>query len=121
WKSSDRPPLQSGFITFARPLMTRLGINMDRSGFTASVLFQLVWIFGLWALLRGLGFDRRLVLAATALTALTGFALIHDIFTWPKMSMAGFVLGAWAVGTDHRVRLPLRVGLACLLWLLAYL
>jgi hypothetical protein len=96
WLSSDRPPLQAGFILLFRPPLVPLesaSLNAHALAFTTSFLFQLIWIPGLWAALRGAGAARTEALAAVLLTGCTGFALFHSVYTWPKFGASGLVLG----------------------------
>jgi hypothetical protein len=88
----------------------------------AGILLQGVWVLGLFAFVRQLGFDRRLTTAAVVFVSFTGQALVNDVYTWPKLAMAGFVLGAWAVGTSPAPHWrDARLAVATVLWLLAYL
>ena len=101
WLSSDRPPLQTGFILLFRlPFDHWLGEPGPRA-FAASLLFQLLWIPGLWALLRGASARRAETLAVVGLVACTGFCLLHSVYTWPKLGAAGLVIGGASLFFDR--------------------
>lgn len=93
WLSSDRPPLQSGFILLLRQPALALGGDNQTVSFLASVLFQLSWVPGLGGLLAAVGARRRETALVIAATTLTGACLLHSVFTWPKLGAAGLVLG----------------------------
>lgn len=92
WLSSDRPPLQTGFILLLRLPLDWMGSPSTRA-FAASFLFQLFWIPGLWALLRSAGAKRTETLFTAGLVACTGFCLFHSVYAWPKLGAAGLVIG----------------------------
>lgn len=95
WLSSDRPPLQTGFILLLRPLPAiLLHINPVALAFAVGVLFQMIWVPGLWSVLRAIGASKVETLASVALTGCTGFCLLHSVYTWPKLGAAGLVMGA---------------------------
>jgi hypothetical protein len=99
WLSSDRPPLQVGYVLAQRPF------GWDDSGLHYEVLAAIVqqlWIVGMWALLvaarvgplaRGLA-----ILAATV----GDVAIVHGFFVWPKLIAAAFVLAALAMVVSER-------------------
>jgi hypothetical protein len=122
WQSSDRPPAQTGFLLFTESPGDLLGSRPDPGGLASGILLQGVWVLGLWAFVIQLGFARRFAAASVAFVGFTGLALVNDVYTWPKLAMAGFVLGAWAVGTDPdpNQRQP-RLAVAAALWTLAFL
>lgn len=97
WLSSDRPPLQTGWLLLTRPVMSGLGFDSDTVGCIGGVWFQLLWVPALWALLRRLGGDRRVAAAMTAAVTFTGFQLFYTIYTWPKLGAAALVLGAFVL------------------------
>jgi hypothetical protein len=96
WLSSDRPPLQAGWLLLARPVTTRLGLDERTVDGTAAVWLQLAWVAAAWGLLRTLGVTRPRAAAATALLAGTGFFLLNTVYTWPKLGAAAFMVGAFA-------------------------
>ena len=123
WLSSDRPPLQAGWLLLAKPVTMATGLDERTTDGTAAVWLQLGWIFAAYGLLRQLGLPRPRALAWTTLLAASGFFLLNSVYTWPKLSAAAFVIGAYAVwfgGTSaplSRRHALLGAALAALAWL----
>jgi hypothetical protein len=94
WLSSDRPPLQVGYVLAQRTFGWDVhGLNYQVLG----VVLQQLWIVALWALLaaaRVVGRTRALVMAAVLLSDI---AIVHGFFVWPKMLAATFVIAAAAL------------------------
>jgi hypothetical protein len=100
WQVSDRPPLQSGWMLLTWVFGPMLGLDEQAAGGTSGLLFQLIWVFGLYGLLRSLGLPRRRAGAWTALASLCGFFILNSVFTWPKLAAGAFgcgVFGLWIV------------------------
>lgn len=97
WLSSDRPPLQAGWLLLAKPVTMLTGLDERTTDGTAAVWLQLGWIFAAYGLLRQLGLPRPRAIAWTALLAASGFFLLNSVYTWPKLSAAAFAIGAYAV------------------------
>ncbi|HTT57044.1 MAG TPA: hypothetical protein VMF63_08045 [Opitutaceae bacterium] len=97
WLSSDRPPLQTGWLLLTRPVLTALGLDVDTAAGTGGVWFQLLWIPAMWATLRRLGAGTRQSGAMIAAAAFTGFLLFYTIYTWPKLGAAALMLGAFVL------------------------
>ncbi len=94
WLSSDRPPLQVGYVLAQRPF------GWDDSGLHYEVLgvvVQQLWILGLWALLCAarLTPQTRGLVALAAIVSDVG--IIHAFFVWPKLIAAAFLLAALAL------------------------
>ena len=123
WLSSDRPPLQSGWLLLTWPATALLGFGATTASGTAAMWLQLLWVAGAYGLLRALGLAPRRACAWTAVLALSGFFLQNTIFTWPKLSAAAwgcaaFALWAWpAAGVAPRARFAAGGVLAALAWL----
>lgn len=134
WNGSDRPPLQSGILLLTRPFETLLGVPNDAGfanlhamqwGLGASIVAQIIWIPGLYVLLRAL----RIRPGVSALTI--GFASVlplviwNTTFTWPKLMSAGLALAALAIMVTLVLDRPERVTVptcaAGSLFVLAYL
>jgi hypothetical protein len=109
WQSSDRPPLQTGFILMTRPLLGHLHLTSTSLAFGASFLFELMWVPALWGLLRIIGASRRLACFGVAAVACTGFALVESVYTWPKLGGAALCLGGLAIVLDRRRSLAPRL------------
>ena len=104
WLSSDRPPLQTGVILLLRPPLFALGLN--HIAVAASQWFQLLWIPGLWALLRTLGATPRVAASIISITACTSFGLLYSLFTWPKLGAAAMILGGLSLILSQSVKSP---------------
>lgn len=104
WLGSDRPPLQSGYF-----LLSTLGLHSPRwiwlqgelSYQVQGTILQSFWIAGLWFLLNSMKLRRTAIIGAVAVCAVSGFALVHGIFVWPKLLpvfhlslIAGYILSA---------------------------
>ena len=96
WQSSDRPPLQSGWELLTWGAGEAVGLDARTASGTAAVWFQLLWVPAAYGLLRTLGLRPARAAGWTAALALTGLCVQHTTFTWPKLSSAAFLLGAWA-------------------------
>jgi len=113
WLSSDRPPLQVGYVLAQRPIAwDHWGDNYQLLG----VALQQLWIVGLWALLVAAKVG-RLTRALVMITVLVSdVALLNGFFIWPKMLPAAMLLAAGAL-----VLTPLWDGLRKSLWAAALL
>ncbi len=94
WLSSDRPPLQIGYVLAQRPFAwDQNGLHYQVIG----VVVQQLWIVGMWAVLcaaRIRPFARGLAIFA-AMASDVG--ILYGFFVWPKLVAAAFVLGALAI------------------------
>ncbi len=123
WQSSDRPPLQAGWELLTWGAGEVAGLDARTASGTAAVWFQLLWVPAAYGLLRTLGLRPARAAGWTAALALTGFCVQHTTFTWPKLSSAAFLLGAWAQwfappgGERRRRDFALGAGWAVLAWL----
>jgi hypothetical protein len=94
WLSSDRPPLQVGYVLYQRPF------GWDAAALhyqVLAVVVQQLWVLGLWALLCAARLEPRtrgLVAFAAIVSDLT---ILHGFFVWPKLIAAAFLLGATAL------------------------
>jgi hypothetical protein len=87
-QSSDRPPLQTGFVLF----QFRFWRSPELQYLVLGVLLQTTWIPALWVLLTTMGIAGPALLSAIAIPALSQFAFVHDLFVWPKLLSAAFGL-----------------------------
>jgi len=94
WLSSDRPPLQIGYVLAQRPF------GWDGNALHYEVLgvvIQQLWVVAMWAVL---GAARlRPALRGLAIFAALVFdvAIVHGFFVWPKLLAAAFALAALAL------------------------
>lgn len=94
WLSSDRPPLQVGYILSQRPLSwsdTELHYQV------LGVVLQQLWIVGLWALLLASRVGRVTRWLAVVAVLVSNLALVHGFFVWPKMLPTALLLAAAAL------------------------
>jgi hypothetical protein len=108
WLSSDRPPLQIGYVLSQRTFgWDSTGLHYE----VLSVLLQQLWIVGLWALLLA-GRVGRLTRALAMLTVLVSdIAIVNGFYVWPKLLPAAMLLAAAAL-----VATPLWTELRRSLW-----
>lgn len=94
WLSSDRPPLQIGYV------LSQRGFGWDTTGLHVQVLgivLQQLWIVGLWALLAAARIG-RVARGLTLITVLlSGVAIVNGFFVWPKLLPAALLLAAAAL------------------------
>jgi hypothetical protein len=94
WLSSDRPPLQVGYVLSQRPF------GWDEHALTYQVLgvmLQQLWIVGLWALLLAAKVGRVTRALTMATVLVSGLAILNGFFVWPKMLPAALLLAAAAM------------------------
>lgn len=94
WLSSDRPPLQVGYVLAQRPF----GWDGDGTHYQVlGVVVQQLWIVGLWAVLLAARI-RPLARGLAMFAAIASdIAILHGFFVWPKLIAAAFLLGALAI------------------------
>ena len=94
WLSSDRPPLQIGYVLIQRPFA------WDGDGLhyqVVGVVVQQLWVFGMWAVLAAARV-RPQARALAMLVAIVGdVSILHGFFVWPKLLSAAFALAALAL------------------------
>lgn len=103
WLSSDRPPLQIGYV------LSQRGFGWDTTGLHTQVLgviFQQLWIVGLWALLVAARLGRVSRGLAIVTVLVSDVVIVHGFFIWPKLLPVAFLLAAAAL-----VLTPLWAGL----------
>jgi hypothetical protein len=94
WLSSDRPPLQIGYVLAQRPF------GWDSNGLTYQVLgvvVQQLWIVGMWAVLCAARVRPSVRGLAILAAMVSDIAILHGFFVWPKLIAAAFLLGALAM------------------------
>lgn len=94
WLSSDRPPLQVGYVLGQRPVFwDGDGLHYEVLG----VVLQQLWIVGLWALLLAARVGRVTRALAVSLVLVSGLVLVNGFYVWPKLLPAAFLLAAAAL------------------------
>ena len=95
WQSSDRPPLQVGYVVSQMPFYS--GHLPGRHYQAIGVALQQLWIVGLWALL-GAARVTRVTRALAMITVLVSdLAIVNGFFIWPKMLPAAMLIAAAAL------------------------
>lgn len=97
WRSSDRPPLQTGWQLLTWSAGQQLNLDRRTASGTSAVWFQLLWVAAAYGLLRTFQVGRRRTIGWVATFALAGFFVQNTTFTWPKLSAGAFALGAYAM------------------------
>lgn len=94
WLSSDRPPLQVGYVLAQRPIVwDATGDHYQVLG----VILQQLWIVGLWALLLAARVGRLTRALVMIAVLVSDVALLNGFFVWPKMLPAAMLLAAAAL------------------------
>jgi hypothetical protein len=128
WRSSDRPPLQTGLFLMLSwlwdPWLWEYAPDPWCSYHLAGCVIQSVWVPAVWTLCRMLRLPRRRCGMVLLFVAFSGFALVNTVYCWPKMlagSLALFAVAALLLGRGA-ARLPASVlaGAAGSLALLAH-
>jgi hypothetical protein len=94
WLSSDRPPLQIGYVLSQRIF------GWDESGLHYQVLgvvLQQLWIVGLWALLLAARVGRMTRALAMMTVLVSDLVIVNGFFVWPKLLPAAMLLAAAAI------------------------
>jgi hypothetical protein len=94
WLSSDRPPLQVGYVLAQRPFgWTSNGLHYEMIG----VVAQQLWIVGLWALLLAARLGRLTRALAMVTVLVSAVGIVNGFFVWPKLLPAAMLLAAAAL------------------------
>lgn len=94
WLSSDRPPLQTAyFLASGASLLPRSDLHYQ----VQSTLLQALWVLGLWLTLAALRLRGLPVFLALLACMFSGIALLHGIYTWPKLLPVMYVGMAAAI------------------------
>jgi hypothetical protein len=95
WRSSDRPPLQTGWQLLTWSAAKALRLDRKTASGVSGVWFQLLWVAGAYGLLRALGVSAVRAPGWVGVYACCGFFAQNTVFTWPKLSAAAFAIGAF--------------------------
>ncbi|HWM64137.1 MAG TPA: hypothetical protein VNP96_09155 [Solirubrobacterales bacterium] len=94
WLSSDRPPLQVGYVLSQRTFgWDDTGLHYQVLG----VLLQQLWILGAWALLLAARLGRLTRALAIVTLLVSDVAIVNGFYVWPKLLPAAFLLAAAAL------------------------
>ena len=95
WLSSDRPPLETGFVMLQWPQWYPSG-RLGGYQFLGTVV-QSTWLPALWVVFRVRGVPAGRTCAAVLATAATGVMYMNTIYVWPKMLAGALALCALAI------------------------
>jgi hypothetical protein len=94
WLSSDRPPLQVGYVLSQMPFYRSLpGQHYEAIG----VALQQLWIIALWALLGAARVSRVTKALAMITVLVSDVAMLNGFFIWPKMLPAAMLIAVAAL------------------------
>jgi hypothetical protein len=123
WRSSDRPPLQTGLFLM-QSWLRGWGPEPWCSYHLLGCVAQSTWVPAVWGLCRLLRLPRRRCGMVVLLVAFNGFTLVNTVYCWPKMlagALALFALAALVLGSRSASRWPsVLAGAAAALALLAH-
>ena len=94
WLSSDRPPLQVGYLLSQWPFFA--GADELHAQILGTVLQQ-QWVLGLYALLAASAVTRLTRAGVLVAVLLTDVVFVHGFFVWPKLLSAGILLALCAL------------------------
>jgi hypothetical protein len=94
WLSSDRPPLQVGYLLSQRPFFS--GAEELHYQVLGTVLQQ-QWVLGLYALLIAAGVSRLTRAGALVAVLLFDVVFVNGFFVWPKLLPAAMLLAIAAL------------------------
>jgi hypothetical protein len=97
YQTSDRPPLQAGWLLLTAPVGHALTFNERTWNGASALWFQLLWVPAAYGLFRTLGLAAARALAWIATLSAAGFFLQNSVFTWPKLGAAAFACGAFGL------------------------
>lgn len=101
WLSSDRPPLQTAyFLASGAVKLPDSNLHYQVSG----TLLQCLWVIALWAILRVRQIGRYAMSLVLAVPMFSGFAIVHALFTWPKLLPVFFILLAFGLLFDKHIQ-----------------
>ena len=121
WLSSDRPPLHTGIILFASPVLTLAGVEFATAAHVAGLWFQLLWVPAIWAFVVLAGARPAFATLLVGLMATTNLCLLHSLYVWPKLGAAALTVGAFLLYADATQRGPIRLAVAGMLAALGWL
>jgi len=114
WKSSDRPPLQTGIALLQFPMWSFKTRGLDYQ--ILGTFLQSMWVVPIWGLVNSLLPDRRVNVTVFAFCLLSGFFLVHTFYVWPKLLAATyFLLALWVLGYSQgkiSIATPMNAGIA---------
>lgn len=98
WKSSDRPPLQTGIVLVQLPMSSALDVVDLHYQLLGSAL-QCSWVPAVWALC-GRRSRPRWIATAVAAGTFSGFFFLNSVFVWPKLLAGSLVVLLYVLMED---------------------
>lgn len=125
WRSSDRPPLQTGIVLSQCAYLNR---PRELQYTIISVILQSSWIFALWLFLTAFNLNPKLIALTLAVCLLSGFVFLNSFYVWPKLLAAAYMLAAstalladrFHVAVNKTTFTPLLTGALAALGVLAH-
>jgi hypothetical protein len=90
WKSSDRPPAQSGAILMQLPWSSETGRSIQYQ--LLGTFLQSLWIAALGVLLRRAGVHTPVIAAVLWMCVFSNFFFFNSYYVWPKLYAAALLL-----------------------------
>ena len=84
WLSSDRPPLQSGIVLMARPIIDWYQV--------LGTIAQVSCITSIWTLCRVIKLTEKKISIVLGFAVFSGFLLYNSLYVWPKLLAASLVI-----------------------------
>lgn len=94
WKSSDRPPLQTGLVLSQGAFLRS---PRELSYAVLSTILQGLWIFSAWLLLKAFRVNTKAAALSLGVCLFSGFVFLNSFFVWPKLLAAAYMLGLFAL------------------------
>ena len=89
WLSSDRPPLQTAY--FLASGAVKLSYS-DLHYQVNATLLQCLWVIALWAFLKSKHIKRYAIILTLSVSMFSSIAIVHSLYTWPKLLPVFFIL-----------------------------
>lgn len=102
WLSSDRPPLQTAYF---------LASGIDAFTYRAwhyqvlATFLQCLWVIPMWMLLLEFKIKKVPFVLALTIPMYSGFALVHSIYTWPKLFPVFYLVLIFGIIFDENYNL----------------
>ncbi|HEY7211007.1 MAG TPA: hypothetical protein VH477_12095 [Bryobacteraceae bacterium] len=125
WLSSDRPPLETGFVLLQLPYVVA---PRNLAYMLLAIILQSFWAPALWAFLGALQIKKKWIGWILAGVLFSGVVLVNSFFVWPKLLAAAYMIGFSALVLSPRLldemkrrkSLPLVAGTLLALSVLAH-
>lgn len=92
WRSSDRPPLETGMLMAVYGLVTPEARPI--AYFCLGIIINSLWILSAWSLFRALRVPEKQVALIVVSIGLIGAVFVNSVYAWPKMLAGAMTLAA---------------------------